>query len=346
MLNILGISLDKNEVLTKKLHKLARSLQLARDENNALRAMDRKEFREDYVVDRVLDIFSKNVKKFKPVDYVPTTVRGEVMKNKWGNIVGVSDWHIGEDVSEEEVNGSNEFNYKVAQKRITKYIESISSKQTSENLIIADLGDNIRGIIHGGIEDTEGGLMESIVKAVDLQVMFINAMLSLYNKIDYRFVVGNHSRLDDHIKSKNKYKDYSWLITQMLMRLYTDEGRITFHISKSGFHLIKVNTANILLFHGDTLRSYNPNQNGSRLNAQDNCVGLFKKSARHFFSGHKHIAMNIQNQWEGVNIISGTLVGNNEYGVQNGFSTISSSQCMFNVQQDGKIEEIYHFNLK
>lgn len=344
MLDIVGLHSEKNEILTKKLSKLARSLQLARDENNALRAMDRKEFREDYVVDKVLDIFSKNVKKFKPTEY--DIVNQLNTMSVWGNVVGVSDWHIGEDVSEEEVNGSNEFNYKVAQKRITKYIQSINSKKSSENLIIADLGDNIRGIIHGGIEDTEGGLMESIVKAVDLQVMFINAMLSLYNKIDYRFVVGNHSRLDDHIKSKNKYKDYSWLITQMLMRLYADETRITFNISKSGFHLIRVNTANILLFHGDTLRSYNPNQNGSRLNAQDNCVGLFKKPARHFFSGHKHIAMNIQNQWEGVNIISGTLVGNNEYGVQNGFSTISSSQCMFNVQPDGRVEEIYHFNLK
>lgn len=346
MLDVLGLSHEQNAVLASKLNKLSRSLQLARDENNALRAMDRKEFRDDYVVEQVLDVFTKNVKKFKPTTFTEITHEGKSNKTLWGNVVGISDWHIGEDVSVDEVNGSNEFNYKVAHKRITKYIQSISSKQTSENLIIADLGDNIRGIIHGGLEDSEGGLMESIVKAVDLQVMFINAMLHLYNKIDYRFVVGNHSRMDDHIKAKGKYKDYSWLITQMLVRLYADDTRITFNISKSGFHLIKVNTARILLFHGDTLRSYNPNQNGSRLNAQDNCVGLFKKSARHFFSGHKHIAMNIQNQWEGVNIISGTLVGNNEYGVQNGFSTISSSQCMFNVQQDGNIEEIYHFNLK
>lgn len=346
MLDVLGLTTEQNQALVKKLDKLANSLQLARDENNALRAMDRKKYREDYVVDKVLEVFTKNVKKFKPTVYTPTYTEPNAFINKWGNIVGISDWHIGEDVSVDEVNGSNEFNYKVAHKRITKYIQAITNKQTSENLIIADLGDNIRGIIHGGIEDSEGGLMESIVKAVDLQVMFINAMLHLYNKIDYRFVVGNHSRIDDAIKSKGKYKDYSWLITQMLVRLYADDTRITFNISKSGYHLIKVNSANIFLFHGDTLRGYNPNQNGSRLSTQDICVGLFKKSARHFFSGHKHIAMNIQNQWEGVNIISGTLVGNNEYGVQNGFSTISSSQCMFNVQQDGNIEEIYHFNLK
>lgn len=344
MLNILGVHKHRNEALTKKLEKTLRSLQSARDENNALRSMDRKGFREDLAIDKVLKVFTKTISKFKPTQFIP--INKDTTVSDWGDVVGISDWHIGEDVSSDEVNGANEFNYKVATKRITKYIQSVSEKQQSSNVIIADLGDNIRGIIHGGVEDTEGGLMESIVKAVDLQVMFINSMLSLYEKIDYRFVVGNHSRLDDDIKSKGKYKDYSWLITQMLMRLYVDESRITFHISKSGYHLIKVNTANILLFHGDTMRGYNPNQTGSRLTIQDICVSLFRKSARHFFSGHKHIAMNVHNQWEGVNIISGTLVGANEYGVQNGFSSISSSQCMFNVKKDGIIEDIYHFNLK
>ena len=345
MVDLLGISIHKNNALSTKLHKLARSLQLARDENNALRALDRKEYREDDAVSKVLEVFEKHVKKFKP-QLPPVIELKDSTRTEWGDVVGISDWHIGEDVNAEEVNGSNEFNYKVAYKRVAKYISKINTKQSSDNVVIADLGDNIRGIIHGGIEDTEGGLMESLVQAVDLQIVFINSMLAIYNKIDYRFVVGNHSRLDDHVKAKGKYKDYSWLITQMLVRLYTNEPRITFHISKSGFHLIKLNTASVLLFHGDTLRGYNPNQNGSRLNIQDICIGLFRKSARHFFSGHKHIAMNIHNQWEGVNIISGTLVGNNEYGVQSGFSTISSSQCMFTVQQDGKIEDIYHFNLK
>lgn len=334
-------ALDKNRRLTK-------SLQSARDDLRILRAVDRNDARAERFEKKILDAFSKSVKKIVPKPFLNKESLPLYVMPEKGNFVGISDWHIGEDVDSAEVHHSNEFNYKVARQRIKKYVHKIATSNISrsKNLVIADLGDNIRGVIHGGIEDTEDGLMESIVQAVDLQSNFINEMLELYNEIDYRFVVGNHSRLDDQIKAKGKYKDYSWLIVQMLERLYINEPRIKFNISKSGFHMMKVNTANIMLFHGDTFRNYNPHINSSRLQVQDSAISLLGKNARHFFSGHKHIATNIQNQWEGQNIISGTLVGNNEYGVQNGFSSISASQCMFNVQADGLIEEIYHFNLK
>lgn len=331
-----------------KIQKLTKSLQLVRDENRILRAYDRVDVRGEHFEGKILQAFERGVKKIVPKPFNWEATLDAIAMPKWGNVVGISDWHIGEDVDSAEVQHSNEFNYKVARQRIKRYVAKIANANCgrSKNLVIADLGDNIRGVIHGGIEDTEGGLMESIIQAVDLQSNFINEMLGLYDVIDYRFVVGNHSRLDDQIKAKGKYKDYSWLIVQMLERLYADEPRIKFNISKSGYHMIKINTANIMLFHGDTLRSYNPHVNSARLQVQDMAITLFKKNARHFFSGHKHIATNIQNQWEGVNIISGTLVGNNEYGVQAGFSPISASQCMFNVQGDGLVEDIYHFNLK
>lgn len=339
---------EENNILITKLKKASRTIQNLRDENTSLRAVSRLETRNDNLEDKILEVFEQNVKKVKPKVYTYQVEKSREYYPDWGNVVGISDWHIGEEVDKAQVSGSNEFNYKVSYKRISTYIKKIKNTRTvrSKNLVIADLGDNIRGIIHGGIADTEGGLMESIVKAVDLQSMFINEMLDTYESIDYRFVVGNHSRLDDAISSKDKYKDYSWLITQMLIRLYTDEPRINFNVSESGFHLVKINTANILMFHGDTHRSYNPSNNGARLQMQDTCNALFGKSARHFLSGHRHIAMNIQNQYEGQNIVSGTLVGNNEYGVQNGFSTISASQVMFNVEKDGKVEDIFHYNLK
>lgn len=341
-----GFISDQNKILTEKLIKVARSLQNARDENNALRAITRTDTRNTLLEDTLLACFANNIKAFKPKDYIHKTKDKPTLE--WGNIVGVSDWHVGEEVSSIEVNQSNEYNYKITDRRVSKYIKKIYNAPVpkSFNLIIADLGDNIRGIIHGGITDTEGGLMESIVKAVDIQSRFIQSMLEKYELIDYRFVVGNHSRLDDAITSKGKFKDYSWLILQMLIRLFKDEPRITFNIAESGYHLISVNGANIMLFHGDTLRSYNPTVEGSRLKAQDICNGLFGKVARHFISGHKHIATTVANQYEGMNIISGTLVGANEYGVQNGFSAISASQFMVHVDSNGCIENVLHFNLK
>ena len=348
MIDINGYLERDREALVKKLRKLEKSLVTARDENNALRQISRTETRQGVALNKMMEIFEKEVKAIKPKEYryAKLTPTGSMPTN--GNFVGMSDWHIGEKVSPNEVSGSNEFNYDVAEERIKRYAKKVinSNITKSENLVIADLGDNIRGIIHGGMVDTEGGLMMSIVRAVELQSLFVNEMLNNYNKIDYYFVVGNHSRLDDQITSKGKWQDYSWLITQMLMKLYKNEPRIKFHVSESGYHLVKVNTAKIGLFHGDTLRSYNPTSESSILKVQGIFVDLFGDSCKHFFSGHKHIATTIQNRYMGLNIISGTLVGNNEYGVQNGFGTINVSQCMFHVDSTGGIEEITHFNLR
>lgn len=347
MIDIHNFRDNEREVLVSKMQKLEKALINTRDENNALRAMSRKTARQDFVATDLLNIFEKSVSKLKPREYTP--IKSENVEiQKWGNVVGMSDWHIGENVSSNEVNNSNEVNYKVFEKRINKYISKIKQSNITKtsNLILADLGDNIRGIIHGGLTDTEGGLMLSLVKAVEMQSMFIDAMLELYDKIDYRMVVGNHSRLDDHIMAKNKYQDYSWLITQMLMKLYSNEPRIKFNISESGYHLLKISGVYLALFHGDTLRNYKPEMTTSMNHVHGIFVDLFGKSAKHFFSGHTHIAKNVQNRYMGVSIVSGTLVGNNEYGVQSGFGTINVSQCMFNIDKDGEIEELSHFILK
>lgn len=335
--------------LIAKLQKLEQSLILARDENNALRAMARKSIRTDSISIEMLKCFEDNVKMLKPkvYTYKNTDLNAPKMM-PWGNIVGISDWHTGEEVSANEMQGSNSYNYEITERRCKKYIRKIikSTITKTENLVIADLGDNIRGIIHAGITDTEGGLMMSIVKAVEMQSMFIDEMLNNYNKIDYKFVVGNHSRLDDQILSKNKYQDYSWLITQMLMKLYANEPRIKFDISESGYHYLSVNGAGVLMFHGDTVRNYNPTIESTILKVQGICNDLFGKTAKHFLSGHKHVATTVQNRYMGVNVISGTLVGTNEYGLQNGFGNINVSQFMLNVDKEGNVEELSHFNLK
>ncbi len=349
MIDIRGYTNEDRDNLINKLCKLERSLIHARDENNSLRAMSRKQARQDVAVTNLLDIFETNVKKMKPKPLgLPVDLTKVKKYAKWGNVVGLSDWHIGEEVSPNEVNDSNEVNYKVFEKRIKRYIKKINSTNITRtsNVIIADLGDNIRGIIHGGITDTEEGLMVSIIKAVELQALFIDAMLERYDYIDYKMVVGNHSRLDDQILSKKKYQDYSWLITKMLEKLYADEDRIQFDISDSGYHCVKVNGEYLALFHGDTIRNYKPENTPSMTHVHGIIIDLFGKSAKHYFSGHSHIAKNVQNRYFGQSIVSGTLVGNNEYGVQNGFGTINVSQCMFNIDTDGEIEEITHFNLK
>jgi hypothetical protein len=300
----------------KKILKLTKSLQTARDELRVLRGAHRELNREEAFQERLLRRMNAKINMLKPT---PLKVNwDEHVASEWGNVIGISDWHIGEVVDSKQTNYKNTFNYTKAEKRIEDYIsKSINMRTKSRKLVLADLGDNIRGIIHNGLEDSEDGIMESLVRCTDMIANVIMKLLEHYEYIDYRFVVGNHSRLEEHIKAKNKYKDYSWLVVQML-----------------------------IMFHGDTVRWYNPSSDTSRSKLQDLCYNLFGKQAIHFFSGHKHTALTNANQYGGFNIVSGTLVGNNEYGVQSGFSMIHPSQCSFNVELDGSIKDIHHYILK
>jgi len=323
----LSILSQQNEVLADKLTTALKQLQRQRDENLALRAVTRKSTRDTYLEDKLLDVFEESIKKVKPSIHSPETYKD--VQSEWGNILGISDWHIGELVNSEQTEGIGEFNYEVADKRIKKYIKKVKSSNVpkSKNLIIVDLGDNIRGIIHGGIQDTEESLMVSLVKCFDMTASFIKSLLQLYDKIDYNFVVGNHSRLEEQIKVKDKYQDYSWLVIQMITRMFENEPRIKFNISKSGHCFFKVNRVGVMAFHGDTFRNYSPISGQSRAVLQDHCNHMFKDSAKFFISGHTHNPVTVANQYGGFNIVSGCLVGSNEYGVQNGMLPIFPYQC-------------------
>ena len=344
MINIAYLT-KQNDILADKLTKALKQLQHQRDENMALRAVTRKDSRSTALEDKLLEVFESSIKKVKPIPYDPEKYRD--VQHEWGNIVGMSDWHIGEEVDKEQTEGLGEFNYVIADKRIKKYIKKIKSSNInrSKNLIIADLGDNIRGIIHGGLQDTEESLMVSLVKCFDITVSFIKSMLTMYDKINYQFVVGNHSRLEDMIKSKDKYQDYSWLVIQMVIRMFENEPRVKFNISKSGYAFFKVNGVGVMMFHGDTFRNYNPTSATSRTILQDHCFHMFKEYAKFFISGHTHVPVTVANQYGGFNVISGCLVGSNEYGVQGGLLPIHPYQLMMDIDYRGECSDIKHFPL-
>ena len=46
------------------------------------------------------------------------------------------------------------------------------------------------------------------------------------------------------------------------------------------------------------------------------------------------------NQYSGVSIQNGTLVGANEYGLQSGFRSITPSQTICFVESDGNIQDV------
>ena len=262
---------------------------------------------------------------------------------EYGLIMVLSDLHIGDVVLRNDV-PDNEFNYKIAQQRLDHFTQEVlNNPRQSKVLVITSLFDFIKGIIHGGVYETEGSLVESISRVVEMYTRILITMGAVYDRVEVYSTGSNHERVHEHVTTTKKYLDFGRLIdmiTQQILKA-SKVTNVSVTTTDTGYNLVKLNSANILLFHGDTLRTYKPTATTSRSKAQDVCNQMFGCSYRHCISGHTHEFVACTNQYNGLNIVSGSLVGNSSYGVQSGYAAIVPSQLIVFVERDGSIQTVH-----
>jgi len=331
----------KFDVIETKALQLEKSLQHSRNELNYHRATKRRSIAKGAALDKFTSVLSSVV---DAIEVPELTTHAELTANipMYGLIAVMSDIHLGEVVTPNDV-PDNEYNYEVAKLRIERFTSAIlNSNKQSKRLIIADLKDILKGVIHGGMWETEGSVIESIAKAVELYTAMLNTLRAHYEVVELYSTGSNHERLTDDIKTTNKHLDYGRLIDLLLKQIITAGkwDNVIIHTTDTGYQLLNVNTANILLMHGDTQRTYSPTTVAARSKLQDTCIQLFGKPYRHAISGHTHSFISATNQYKGLNIVNGTMVGNTSYGVQSGFSAITPCQTLLFVESDGRIEDV------
>ena len=332
---------DENQALFEKAQKLENTLSKTRIELNLQRKVKREIVKAEVIEDRLVKAFSDSLKK-------PTQVKAKFNykhdgfgEYEEGLCIVLSDQHIGEIVGEDVV--QNEFNYKVALKRLDKFLESILTfPKQSRKINVMQCGDMLKGLIHGGLYNTEGSFIESIVTAVDYNVYLYQVLSEVYEEVNIYSITGNHDRVTEDPSNSNKSLDFTRLVDKMVAKQLLALGikNVKLFVTDTPYHLIKVNRANVLMFHGDTVRKYNPADAGQRSLLQDLCLGTFKEPYKHAVSGHTHNFSACNNQYGGMNIVNGTLVGSNAYGVSNGMRDIVASQTIFYVDQEGELEFI------
>lgn len=82
----------------------------------------------------------------------------------------------------------------------------------SQNLVLVDLKDTIKGVIHGGLYTSEGSFIASIMFAVETNVMLYRTLAGVYQNVKVISTGSNHERTQDTIIADKKYLDYGRLI--------------------------------------------------------------------------------------------------------------------------------------
>lgn len=175
-----------------------------------------------------------------------------------------SDWHYGEVVRADEVGGVNEFDAKIAEKRIKRLVDTtidlcfhhIGRATTNYPGIVIGLnGDIMTGNIHDELRESNDRTPQAQINDLtDLIASAIENMAAKFGKVFVPCNVGNHGRGTMKPRMKNRIRtSYEWVIYTNLERHFKREKNIRFHVPLDTDSHFKVYNHRYLQTHGDTL---------------------------------------------------------------------------------------------
>lgn len=175
-----------------------------------------------------------------------------------------SDWHYGETVSPTEVNGVNEFNAEIAQRRIKTLVDTTidlafehmgRAEKKYPGIVVCLGGDMISGAIHAELaESNDRTAHQAIDELTDLIASALEELASKFGKVFVPCVVGNHGRSTLKPRMKGRvYTSYEWNLYCNLARYFRRDPRIRFLIPGDTDAFFKVYNHRFLLTHGDSL---------------------------------------------------------------------------------------------
>ena len=215
-------------------------------------------------LERRLGIFEK-LKGFNPN---PTWLVREPKSTKkhhgiW--TIMLSDLHLDEVVSLDEVLGMNMYNREIAVMRLQKIFQGIVkiadewySGITIDGLVLQMGGDIFAGIIHEELRRTNAApILDTLDFWLDPMIAGIEMLADHFGKIHIPVVVGNHGRYDRKPVAKLRAREnYDWYFAKVLARIVSERKvkGVDFNISDSADLTYMTYGYRKMLTHGDQAR--------------------------------------------------------------------------------------------
>jgi hypothetical protein len=319
---------EQLEYTAQELYKKEKTIRRLQLQNNSLRATTRraldnqstyKEF-----VNELTNIPKVNCSPIK-IDIDSSTE--EYRTNT--HIMVLSDMHFNSLINHDDVQGQEEYNFKIAESRVDKVIEAcILQKETASNLVIANLADEIEGIIHNGDLTGEISTAESVVQLASILSSKIISLSKAYTTVKYLHVSSNHPRFTDTPATRKKKYDFSYILTHLIKEMCKDYTNVYVDIETDVYKSIPIGDKYIGMFHGDTVRGYNATVKSSVIKVESIFENIFGSKPLHLISGHTHSFKVGTTSSNGMAITSGSMVGVNEYVHASGFIPEAPSQVV------------------
>lgn len=246
-----------------------------------------------------------------------------------------SDWHTEETVDADTVNGLNEFNLDIADRRIDRFFKGgmrlIEIQRTATDIdtcVLGLLGDHITGYIHEELlENNSMSPTETVIWLIPRIARGIDDLRKQFKRVVVVCCIGNHGRTTPKTRIATRYKNsFEWLMYHVLAQRY--EGtNVQFQISNSYHNFFEVFGRTIRFHHGDDLK-YNGGIGGITIPTNKK-IAQWNKGRSAFLDvfGHFH------QQFDGGNFIcNGSLIGYGPYALSIGASPEPPQQTCFLIE--------------
>jgi transposase-like protein len=250
----------------------------------------------------------------------------------------LSDLHWGEVVYPRQVNGVNEYNIAVAQRRFRTAIERAVDlckhhmiEPNYPGIVVALGGDMLSGDIHEELsESNELPVMPALLDLMGCLIWAIGRLADEFGRVFLPCVTGNHGRNTKKPRAKGRnYSNFDWLLYQFLAKHFEADKRIQFLIPDGSDAHWTVFGHRYCMTHGDQFRG-----GDGMIGALGPIIrGDHKKRSRNgqidlgydtLLLGHWHQLIQLQRL-----IVNGSLKGYDEYAAANNFGFEQPQQALW-----------------
>lgn len=249
-----------------------------------------------------------------------------------------SDWHWGEVVDPEQINGVNKFNLRIAHARAKKLVERTIDllrnhmvRPDYPGIVFPLGGDMVSGDIHDELRETnEIPTIPTVLDLLEVLCASVRSFADAFGHVHVPCVTGNHGRNTLKIRAKGRvHSSYDWLLYCLLEREFKNDKRVTFQVSSGPDCSYSIYGHRYLLTHGDQFRG------------GDGLIGMLgpvirgdhKKRGRNGQIGLEYDTMLLGHwhQYVSMNrvIVNGSLKGYDEYANQGNFGFEVPKQALW-----------------
>jgi hypothetical protein len=290
------------------------------EENRELRSALGKQRKESVGAERVIQAIEQALTSVEPPKRrVPRPLPAAPKGAHHRQLVCLSDFHGGEVVDPEVVQGLNEYDWQIMEDRCQEVVTSLlSHKLRSPNLTgidVAFIGDMCSGSNHLELAvSNEFPLAEQGVKMGALMGQIVEQLVPHYENIRVISVEGNHPRLNKAPAAKNPQDNMDWVAASFAKQYLKAYPTVEMTIGR-GSMLHQIAGRNVYVFHGDGIRSSMPGVPwGGVMRRVNQLQATMPKHIDHFLLGHFHQANLVS---AGRIIGNGSLKGADEWVLKN-----------------------------